>query len=157
MQWLDDNGYKWEKICAEPGDLILWDSRTPHYNLTPTGTTPRFCVYTCYLPVADITQEDLLRKKRAFESTYKSIPCFTHSLVVAKCCDCPYTVPEADFSPQACQSTTHWPNAVQENKFPLQRDGADDPLNFRIPKSGTPQLSERAFKLTGIPYIKTEA
>jgi len=68
LKWLDDRGYKWEKVCAEPGDLIVWDSRTPHYNLTPTGQMPRFCAYTCYLPVAEATQEELLRKKAAFES-----------------------------------------------------------------------------------------
>ncbi|KAJ2903572.1 hypothetical protein MKZ38_009625 [Zalerion maritima] len=34
LQWLDDHGCEWIKPCAEPGDLILWDSRTPHQNLT---------------------------------------------------------------------------------------------------------------------------
>lgn len=70
LKWLDERGYKWENICAEPGDLILWDSRTPHYNLTPTGQRPRFCAYTCYLPVSEVTQEDLLRKKKAFEGSF---------------------------------------------------------------------------------------
>ncbi|KAB8269029.1 hypothetical protein BDV30DRAFT_251775 [Aspergillus minisclerotigenes] len=68
MKWLDDHGCKWEKVCAEPGDLLLWDSRTPHYNLSPKGETPRFCIYTCYMPVADTTNDDLVRKKEAFEN-----------------------------------------------------------------------------------------
>lgn len=68
LKWFEDRGFTWEKVCAEPGDLIVWDSRTPHYNLSPTGTTPRFCIYTCYLPVAEVSQEDLIRKKAAFES-----------------------------------------------------------------------------------------
>ncbi|KAG9600373.1 hypothetical protein KCU77_g4713, partial [Aureobasidium melanogenum] len=122
MAWLEEKGFKWEKVCAEPGDLIIWDSRTPHYNLPPTGKTPRFCAYTCYLPVAEVSKEDLERKKKAFEE---------------------------------CQSTTHWPNAVQEVSLPILRDGVEDPLNYRIPKSGKPQLSERAFKLTGIPYLES--
>ncbi|KAH0312465.1 hypothetical protein KCU71_g7282, partial [Aureobasidium melanogenum] len=67
MQWLKEKGCEWVKVCAEPGDLLLWDSRTPHYNLSPTGETPRFCVYTCYMPVVDASPEDLLRKKDAFE------------------------------------------------------------------------------------------
>jgi len=67
MKWLENKGLKWEKLCAEPGDLLIWDSRTPHYNLTSTTDSPRFAVYTCYMPVADATQEDLLRKKQAFE------------------------------------------------------------------------------------------
>lgn len=46
------------------------DSRTPHYNLPSRTTRPRFCVYTCYMPVADASQEDLLRKKDAFESKW---------------------------------------------------------------------------------------
>ena len=68
-QWLADKGCEWIKVNAEPGDLLLWDSRTPHYNLSPSGSAPRFCVYTCYMPVVDATQEELLRKKGAFETT----------------------------------------------------------------------------------------
>lgn len=68
MKWLEDHGCTWEKVCAEPGDLILWDSRTPHYNLSPTGAVPRFCVYTCFLPVSEVSQGDLKRKKEAYES-----------------------------------------------------------------------------------------
>jgi len=26
LQWLYDHGCTWEKVCAEPGDLLLWDS-----------------------------------------------------------------------------------------------------------------------------------
>lgn len=67
MKWLKDHGCVWEKVCAEPGDLLLWDSRTPHYNLSSETSQPRFAIYTCYMPVADATQEDLLRKKDALE------------------------------------------------------------------------------------------
>ncbi|KAF6823148.1 hypothetical protein CPLU01_11583 [Colletotrichum plurivorum] len=67
MRWLQQKGCQWEKVDAEPGDLILWDSRTPHYNLSPEGDVPRFCVYACYMPVADASQEDLVRKKDAYE------------------------------------------------------------------------------------------
>lgn len=69
MQWLKNKGCEWVKINAEPGDLLLWDSRTPHYNLSPEGDRPQFCAYTCYMPAADASQEDLLRKKGAFEKT----------------------------------------------------------------------------------------
>ncbi|EGP86980.1 unnamed protein product [Zymoseptoria tritici ST99CH_1A5] len=67
MEWLDQQGYRWEKVCAEPGDLLVWDSRTPHYNLPSESTSPRFAVYTCYMPVEVATQEDLVRKKEALE------------------------------------------------------------------------------------------
>ncbi|KAL1895716.1 hypothetical protein Sste5346_005188 [Sporothrix stenoceras] len=74
LAWLKEKGCEWIKVNAEPGDLILWDSRTPHYNLSPTGTTPRFCGYACYMPAAEASQQDLLRKKMAFETTQ----CTTH-------------------------------------------------------------------------------
>ncbi|KAH7333425.1 hypothetical protein BKA65DRAFT_527578 [Rhexocercosporidium sp. MPI-PUGE-AT-0058] len=123
MKWLKERGLKWEKVCADPGDLIIWDSRTPHYNLPPTSQKPRFCAYTCYMPVESATQEDLIRKKAAFDN---------------------------------CQSTTHWPNAAHVGGLPINRGCVPDPHNTTVPRSGKPFLSERAFKLTGIPYIKTE-
>lgn len=68
LSWLRDKGCEWVKPNAEPGDLLVWDSRTPHYNLSPEGEQPRFCFYTCYLPAAEATQEELIRKKMAFET-----------------------------------------------------------------------------------------
>lgn len=68
MEWLEQKGCSWVKVCAEPGDLLLWDSRTPHYNLSSVTDQSRFCVYTCYMPVAEVSQEDLIRKKAAFEN-----------------------------------------------------------------------------------------
>lgn len=83
MKWLADHGTKWTKICAEPGDLLLWDSRTPHYNLSSTTQQSRFCVYTCYMPASEATQEELKRKKVAFEgwfgTTHCKLPCFPRS------------------------------------------------------------------------------
>ncbi|KAJ5761642.1 hypothetical protein N7533_003681 [Penicillium manginii] len=120
MKWLEDRGCTWEKISAEPGDLLLWDSRTPHYNLSPKNNQPRFAIYTCFMPVADATQDDLLRKKDAFDRRV---------------------------------GTTHWPNAKHTGSNVAQRDGKEDPHNRDRPVN-EPVLSERAFKLTGIPYIK---
>lgn len=68
MEWLKNKGCTWSKVNAEPGDLLLWDSRTPHYNLSPEGDVPRLAVYTCYMPAADATQEDLIRKKYAYDT-----------------------------------------------------------------------------------------
>jgi hypothetical protein len=73
MKWLENRGFKWEKICAGPGDLLIWDSRLPHYNLSPTKETPRFCLYTCYMPVKDATKEDLEKKKAAFYGKLSSL------------------------------------------------------------------------------------
>ncbi|KAL3471068.1 hypothetical protein BJX99DRAFT_250697 [Aspergillus californicus] len=123
MKWLEDRGCEWVKVCAEPGDLLLWDSRAPHYNLSPKGSTPRFCIYTCYMPVAEASQDDLQRKKKAFESWL---------------------------------GTTHWPNARHTGSNNAKRDGEECPYN-RFKPVQEPVLGERAFRLTGIPYLKTES
>ena len=70
MKWLEKEGCTWTKVCAEPGDLLLWDSRTPHYNLSSTTDQSRFCVYTCYMPVTEASEEELQRKKVAFEGWF---------------------------------------------------------------------------------------
>jgi len=70
MQWLEDHGLEWIKVCADPGDLIVWDSRTPHYNVPTQTDQDHFAVCTCYMPVAEVTQEDLISKRDAFEHEY---------------------------------------------------------------------------------------
>ncbi|KAL3464919.1 hypothetical protein BJX64DRAFT_286106 [Aspergillus heterothallicus] len=120
MKWLEDHGLEWHKVSVEPGDLIVWDSRTPHYNLPSSSTRPRFCVYTCYMPVADVTQDDLRRKKEAFEGY---------------------------------RTTSHWPNATFVGPADATRNGTPCPHNRKQPTK-KPQLDERGYKLTGIPYIK---
>jgi hypothetical protein len=67
LKWLDEHGCEWYKVEAEPGDLILWDSRTPHYNIPVKSQQDRFAIYTCFMPVSEASQEDLIRKKDAFE------------------------------------------------------------------------------------------
>ncbi|KAK9369484.1 hypothetical protein V1509DRAFT_619566 [Lipomyces kononenkoae] len=123
LKWLQDHGCEWVKVDAEPGDLLLWDSRTPHYNTSPEADNARFAVYTCYMPVADATQEALRRKRAAFEDRL---------------------------------STSHWPDVqyVSENK-PM-RDGKLDDAHVRERPLNEPRLSDRAFRLTGIPYIVSE-
>jgi hypothetical protein len=74
MKWLADRGLEWVKVCADPGDLIVWDSRIPHYNVPTQTSQDRFAIYTCFMPVRDASHEDLLRKKVAFESMYPMSP-----------------------------------------------------------------------------------
>ncbi|KAF7596866.1 hypothetical protein BBP40_011911 [Aspergillus hancockii] len=124
MKWLEDHGLEWVKVCVEPGDLIVWDSRTPHYNVAPTGEQDRQAIYTCYMPVAEVTQEDLIRKKEAFEKRL---------------------------------GTTHWPNATHVAATNVaMRDGVPCSKSRELPVE-EPVLSERVFRLTGIPYIVREA
>ncbi|KAI6307501.1 hypothetical protein MCOR34_007551 [Pyricularia oryzae] len=121
MKWLADNGGEWIKPTAEPGDLLVWDSRTPHFNVPPSRqSVDRLAVYTCFMPVSHATREDLLRKKDAFERRV---------------------------------GTTHWPNARHVGSNEAKRNGQPDAVQRDRPLN-EPVLSERAFKLTGIPYIK---
>ncbi|KAI0485014.1 phytanoyl-CoA dioxygenase [Xylariaceae sp. FL0804] len=121
MKYLADAGLSWHKVSCAPGDLVVWDSRTPHYNVPTTTRQDRMAVYTCYMPVADATQEDLLRKKLAYDQRL---------------------------------GTTHWPNAKHTGSNVARRPGGKPdnvsrewPLNDAV-------LSERALRLTGIPYIR---
>ncbi|KAI1334558.1 hypothetical protein F5Y15DRAFT_401343 [Xylariaceae sp. FL0016] len=124
MKWLESEGLEWHKVCCDPGDLIIWDSRTPHYNVPPTTKQDRFAVYTCFMPVKDATQEQLVRKREAFEKRL---------------------------------GTTHWPNAqfVAPTNVAM-RDGKPCPKARERPIE-EPVLSDRVFKLTGIPYIKAQS
>lgn len=52
---------------------------------------------------------------------------------------------------------SHWPQCLQpfiEEFVAPKRNGVVDPINTWKPRK-PPVLSERAFKLTGIPYIKS--
>ncbi|KAI5200103.1 hypothetical protein E4T39_05850 [Aureobasidium subglaciale] len=123
LKWLADRGHEWVKVDAEPGDLVLWDSRTPHYNASPKKDTDRFVIYVCMLPVSTATQDDLKRKKECFENQ---------------------------------DGHSHWPMALQpfiKAFLEPMRNGKPDPHNTWKPRQ-PPQLTERGYKLTGIPYIK---
>jgi len=65
MQWFYDRGCKWVKVEAEPGDVILWDSRCVHYGAPARGDRPRVATYVCYKPAADITEEMAEARVRA--------------------------------------------------------------------------------------------
>ncbi|PYH91873.1 hypothetical protein BO71DRAFT_401033 [Aspergillus ellipticus CBS 707.79] len=67
-QWLESKGCKWVKICAQPGDLLLWDSRTIHYGAAPSSTNDRFAAYVCYKPSSSISGEDRKQRLEAFAS-----------------------------------------------------------------------------------------
>lgn len=54
------------KLCGDPGDLFLFDSRTIHYACGPTGDICRAAIYVCYLPAYQATHEQLAHKRDAF-------------------------------------------------------------------------------------------
>jgi ectoine hydroxylase-related dioxygenase (phytanoyl-CoA dioxygenase family) len=66
VAWFKAHGCKLIKVCAEPGDLIIWDSRTVHYAELPKSDTIRTIIYATYTPAALATPEDLKLKAKAF-------------------------------------------------------------------------------------------
>ncbi|SGY15360.1 BQ5605_C013g07344 [Microbotryum silenes-dioicae] len=130
LAWLKERGYEFKKLNLNPGDLVIWDSRVPHYNVSPKGDHVRMAIYTCYAPVSTATREDLLRKKEAFE---------------------------VKTTPLAGVGSSHWPQCLQSfNRPAVRNDGTPCPANRTAPFH-EPVFNERNYKLTGIPYIATAA
>jgi len=70
-------------LCAEPGDLILWDSRTIHCNSPALGETAevdkkdnsrllRACGYVCMTPSSFATKEVLAQRKEGYIHNYST-------------------------------------------------------------------------------------
>ncbi|WWD19454.1 hypothetical protein CI109_103914 [Kwoniella shandongensis] len=66
-EWFKSKGCEEVKICAGKGDLILWDSRTIHWNASPVGTQTRFVTYVCYCPRDQMTPEEQTKKVQVFK------------------------------------------------------------------------------------------
>ncbi|KAK2053574.1 phytanoyl-CoA dioxygenase [Colletotrichum caudatum] len=69
IAWFEMQGYRERKVVAEPGDLIIWDSRLIHYGAEPTAKsdTIRTITYVSYAPASFATADALDAKKQAFE------------------------------------------------------------------------------------------
>lgn len=68
MEWFRSHGLEPVKVLAEPGDLILWDSRLIHWGGEPTekSNTIRTVVYAAYAPASMASQEAISEKQRVF-------------------------------------------------------------------------------------------
>jgi len=76
LAWYKSKGIAPHKVCAEPGDLILWDSRTIHYGAEPTEKSNqiRTVIYAAYTPAAWASEDQLALK----QSVFKKFGCTTH-------------------------------------------------------------------------------
>ncbi|ORY60782.1 uncharacterized protein BCR38DRAFT_374424 [Pseudomassariella vexata] len=66
--WYKSQGCEEIKVCANAGDLIVWDSRTIHWNASPAGDQTRFVSYVCYAPRSFLSEAGLARKFEIFQS-----------------------------------------------------------------------------------------
>ncbi|CAJ2500433.1 Uu.00g032860.m01.CDS01 [Anthostomella pinea] len=69
LSWYAERGITPHKVCADVGDLILWDSRTLHYGAEPTELSNqiRTVIYAAFTPAKWASEEQLRLKKEAFE------------------------------------------------------------------------------------------
>jgi len=65
--WFTEAGCEVVKVCAGPGDLIIWDSRTIHYNRVPQSQQTRSIIYACYAPAEFATPKDIELKRQLFQ------------------------------------------------------------------------------------------
>lgn len=92
VAWFEERGCEIVKVECEAGDLIVWDSRTVHYNVLPKGKKTRAvicelmtpglhsderiniaCSDACYTPAALSTPEQLAMKKEIFENRDRTV------------------------------------------------------------------------------------
>ena len=85
MNWFEARNMKPLKVVVEPGDLILWDSRTVHWGGEPTANsnTIRTVIYVSYSPVDWATADALERKKEAFKS-FQATTHWAHDNIVPR-------------------------------------------------------------------------
>ncbi|KAH6693756.1 hypothetical protein F5X68DRAFT_128565 [Plectosphaerella plurivora] len=68
IQWFEERGCVMYKVDMEPGDFVLWDSRTMHYACLPEGEQIRHVQYICMTPRQFADDEALEAKKFCFEN-----------------------------------------------------------------------------------------
>ncbi|KAF2092033.1 phytanoyl-CoA dioxygenase [Saccharata proteae CBS 121410] len=69
IAWWKARGIEPRKIEAEPGDLLLWDSRTVHWGAEPEldSEVIRTVIYASYAPAAWASEETLAEKAKVFK------------------------------------------------------------------------------------------
>lgn len=123
LSWFEARGIQPHKVCAEPGDLILWDSRTVHYGAEPTekSNTIRTAIYAAYTPARFASKEALETKAKIFKE-FGGTTHWPHD------------------------------NIRIRNNEALFEDGTLDPRDRKQPLD-MPEMSDKLLKLAGaLPY-----
>ncbi|CAG9996783.1 unnamed protein product [Clonostachys byssicola] len=123
LSWFESKGLSPVKVCAEPGDLIIWDSRTIHYGSVPSpeSTQIRTVIYAAYAPASLASSEQLALKKQVFEK-YGGTTHWPHDNI-----------------------------KIRETRA-LFEDGTRDPRDRETPRE-LPEKTDKLLKLAGaLPY-----
>jgi hypothetical protein len=123
MAWFDALDMQAIKVLAEPGDLILWDSRTVHWGGEPEKESERIrtVIYASYAPAKLATKETLEAKAAVFNA-WGATTHWAHDNI-----------------------------RVRETKTFLE-DGTQDPRDRSEPVE-KPEMTEQILKLAGMkPY-----
>lgn len=119
LSWFKARGIEPYKVCADVGDLILWDSRTVHYGAEPTEKSNqiRTVIYAAYTPARFASEEQMRLKAEVF-SRYGGTTHWPHDNIVAR------------------ETRTFLPDGTRD---PRDRDA---PLEL-------PEMSDKLLKLAG--------
>lgn len=66
LKWYEEQGCELVKVCAGPGDLIMWDSRQIHWARFGESDLIRTLIYATYTPAKWMTSENILLKREMF-------------------------------------------------------------------------------------------
>ncbi|KAJ5563954.1 hypothetical protein N7513_000196 [Penicillium frequentans] len=67
IAWFESKGCHQIKVNADPGDMILWDSRTIHHVAKIESEVIRSVLYICFTPAALAAPEDIAYKAELFK------------------------------------------------------------------------------------------
>ncbi|KAL4782215.1 phytanoyl-CoA dioxygenase [Aspergillus varians] len=120
LAWFKARGITAHKVCADVGDLIVWDSRTIHYGSEPTeaSNTIRTVIYAAFSP-AKLASAETLERKAAVFAKYGGTTHWPHD------------------------------NVVIRKSWAILPDGTRDPRDRDQPLE-LPEISDKLLKLAGV-------
>jgi len=151
VQWFKDHGCELIKLNLDPGDLVLWDSRTMHYAAFPEGDLIRHIQYICMVSVTHdwmweksltvslqtpkkfAKEEDLEHKARLFNQWQGTTWVSASSMM----------------NESMLTQDSHWPHCNIHETGPPMRNGKLCPHNRTEPRE-KPELTDRVLQLAAV-------